>query len=235
MQSLKIALLQCDHVAEHLQPLGGDYPEMFKTFLPRGEFTVYDVCHDIFPDSVHAADIYMVTGSKFSVYDAHPWIEKLKAFIRDISIADKYFIGVCFGHQLLAEALDGRVEKGEAGWCVGVHTFTLVEKEKWMNPYQSPFNILMSCQDQVTLLPKNSRVLARSSDCAVGMFQVGAKMLGIQGHPEFPREYSRALMEARSELIGPSKTQKGIASLALPLDIAVLEAWFINFIDHERQ
>jgi GMP synthase-like glutamine amidotransferase len=117
---------------------------------------------------------------------------------------------------------------------VGVHTFTLLQKEKWMYPYQSGFNILMSCQDQVMRLPENSTVLAESPDCAVGMFKVGNKMLGIQGHPEFPKEYSRALMEARVKIIGIDKTDKGIASLELPLDIAMLADWFMYFMEHHK-
>lgn len=227
---MKVGLLQCDHVAEHLRHIGGGYPEMFQKLLPGLNFVIYDICHNQFPENINDCDAYITTGSKFSVYDDLSWIHQLNELIREIHFGDIYFVGICFGHQMLAEALGGKVGKSTQGWCVGTHRFALQQKADWMTPFQDSFNVLMSCQDQVQIIPEKAQLLAKSKDCEIGMFQVGDKMLGIQGHPEFPKEYSRALMIARAENIGSEKAQQGLASLELPIHIDVIEKWIMNFL-----
>ncbi|GJM35732.1 MAG: GMP synthase [Saprospiraceae bacterium] len=226
---MKIGLLECDHVAESFQHIGGDYRDMFQRLLPGVEFVFYDLCNHHFPNSVEDCDAYVVTGSKYSVYDDIDWIYRLKDLVRDIYHHQKYYIGVCFGHQMLAEALGGKVHKSESGWCVGAHQFQLLHQAPWMHPFKDQLNLLMSCQDQVQQMPENSKLLAQSSDCPVAMFQVGKKMMGIQGHPEFPKAYSRALMDARVERIGLEKVEVGIKSLDLELDDAVFSGWMMAF------
>jgi len=227
---MKVGLLQCDHVADHLQPISGDYPEMFRKLLPEIDLQVYDVIQNQFPASVDECEAYLTTGSKYSVYDDLPWIHRLKALVQEIHDQQKYFIGVCFGHQLLAEALGGQVLKGDTGWCVGIHPFTIVAQESWMVPFRNPVQLLMSCQDQVQVMPENARLLAKSPDCPVAMFGVGHRMLGIQGHPEFPREYARALMIERAAKIGQEKTEKGLASLEQMPDAMVVAQWMMHFL-----
>ena len=227
---MKVALLECDHVAERLLHIGGHYRDMFQALFSKLEFTVYNIVENEFPASVADHEIYIVTGSKYSVYDDIPWIYKLKSFVREIQLHHKYFIGVCFGHQLLAEALDGEVVKNEIGWCVGVHSFQVVHREKWMIPPMENLRLLMSCQDTVRRMPRNSTLLARSEDCAVGMFVVGDRMIGIQGHPEFSKEYDRALMKERVRKIGGEKVKKGIDSLKMDLDADIFAKWMMEFL-----
>ncbi len=227
---MQVGLLQCDHVADHLKAIGGDYPEMFRSLLPEIDLQVYDVTQNRFPATVNECEAYLTTGSKYSVYDDLPWIHRLKALVQEIHVQNKYYIGVCFGHQLLAEALGGQVLKGDKGWCVGIHPFTVVEREPWMVPFQNPVHLIMSCQDQVQVMPENARLLAKSPACPVGMFCVGDHMLGIQGHPEFPREYARALMIERVAKIGQEKTEKGLASLEKMPDAMVVAQWMMHFL-----
>ncbi len=227
---MQIGLLQCDHVADHLQSIGGDYPEMFQELLPDIKLHVYDVTQNRFPATVDECEAYLTTGSKYSVYDDLPWIHRLKALVQEIHVDNKYYIGVCFGHQLLAEALGGQVLKGDQGWCVGIHPFTVAERQPWMVPFQDPVHLIMSCQDQVQVMPENARLLAKSPDCPVGMFCVGDRMLGIQGHPEFSPEYARALMIGRVAKIGQEKTEKGLASLEKMPDALVVAQWMMHFL-----
>lgn len=227
---MQIGLLQCDHVADHLQSIAGDYPEMFRSLLPEIDLQVYDVTQNRFPAAVDECEAYLTTGSKYSVYDDLPWIHRLKALVQEIHVQKKYYVGVCFGHQLLAEALGGQVLKGDQGWCVGIHPFTIVVQEPWMVPFQNPVYLLMSCQDQVQIMPENACLLAKSPDCPVGMFSVGDHMLAIQGHPEFPPEYARALMIKRVAKIGQEKTQKGLASLEQLPDAMVVAQWMMHFL-----
>lgn len=233
---MKIGLLECDHVREELLHIAGDYRQMFPGLFfqvaPDWDFTFYDVCNGHFPASVNECDVYVCTGSKSSVYDDEPWIHQLKAFVREVQFSDKVFIGVCFGHQMLGEALGGKVQKSSVGWCVGVHSFELVKLEEWMTPPYSSFNLLMMCQDQVLQLPPDSVLLAQTADCPNAMFRVGDKMLGVQAHPEFPKVYDQALMELRIERIGAAKVELGIASLELPTHQLIVAEWIRKFVVH---
>ncbi|MCF2442666.1 amidotransferase [Dyadobacter sp. CY345] len=231
---MKIGLLECDHVREELLPIAGDYrqmfPALFASAAPDWEFIFFDVCNGHFPNSVDACDAYICTGSKSSVYDNDPWIHQLKTFVQNLYQSDKTFIGICFGHQMLGEALGGKVQKSDVGWCVGVHPFEMLAFESWMNPPLSNFNLLMMCQDQVLALPSNSTLLGQTPDCPVAMFRVGDKMLGIQAHPEFPKLYNKALMELRVERIGERKVEFGIMSLELPTAEKSIAEWIVNFV-----
>lgn len=125
---MKIGLLECDHVRDEFRHIAGDYRDMFPAlFTPVAsdwEFVFYDVANGHFPMSIDECDAYLCTGSKASVYDDEPWIHQLKDFVKALYQANKIFIGVCFGHQMLAEALGGKVQKAAVGWCVGVHQFS---------------------------------------------------------------------------------------------------------------
>lgn len=235
---MKIGLLECDHVRAELVHIAGDYrqmfPALFEKVAPNWEFEFFDVCNGHFPESVTQCDAYICTGSKSSVYDVDAWIMQLKDFVADISNSRSVFVGVCFGHQILGEALGGKVEKSPRGWCVGAHTFEVKATEEWMEPALSTFNLLMMCQDQVVKLPEGARLLAFTPDCAHGMFTVGNNMLGIQAHPEFTKTYDQALMELRVERIGAAVVEKGIASLRNTLHAGVVAGWIHKFIESER-
>jgi len=247
---MKIGLLECDHVREEFRHIAGDYRDMFPAlFLPLApdwEFVFYDVANGYFPASTDDCDAYLCTGSKYSVYDDEPWIHQLKEFINDLNKTNKPFVGVCFGHQMLAEALGGKVQKTEVGWCVGVHEFTvhslhftIKDNQKSDFKYQTSnrtdgpvqhLNLLMMCQDQVVQLPADSIVLASTEDCPVAMFRVGGRMLGIQAHPEFTVAYEEALLRSRVGRIGVEKVDKALKSLSQPLDSVVMAQRVVDFI-----
>ena len=232
---MKIGLLECDHVREEFRSIAGDYrdmfPALFMPLAPEWEFVFYDVANGHFPASAAECDVYICTGSKSSVYDDEPWIHALKALVQQIYHQQKIFLGVCFGHQMLGEALGGKVQKSAVGWCVGIHEFKMQQPTPaWMNPPQDRINLLMMCQDQVHQLPPNSTVLASADDCPVAMFRVGERMLGVQAHPEFPLLYEEALMRSRVERIGAEKTAKGLESLTLPLHSTGMAQWMVGFV-----
>lgn len=228
---MNTGLLECDHVLPEFRHIGGDYREMFSALLPELNLVNYDVCNGQFPKDTDECDDYICTGSHYSVYDEVDWIIKLKEFVRELHMAQKKFVGVCFGHQMLAEALGGKVEIAETGWCVGVHSFEVIKHEGWMAPFVPTFNLPMSCRDQVVQLPENSTVLAKSADCPVGMFRVGEHMLGIQAHPEFSLRYAEALMESRAEKIGAEKVRAGRESLRWRVHREEVARWIARFFE----
>lgn len=231
-------MLECDHVRDELRYVAGDYRDMFPALFTQvtatWEFVFYDVCNGDFPASVDECEVYICTGSKNSVYDDEPWIHQLKQFVREINTSAKKFIGICFGHQLLGEALGGKVDKSPNGWCVGVHSFELLKQETWMNPAQHQFNLLMMCQDQVLQLPAGSVLLAKTPLCPHAMFRIGSNMLGIQAHPEFPKAYNQALMEMRVERIGSEKVKNGVKSLEKNTDALLIADWIVQFAENNR-
>jgi len=227
---MKAGLLVCDHINRQYEEEFGDYTAMFEALFPEFDFVFYDVCNGHFPENLEDCDLYMATGSRHSVYEDIPWIVRTKELIQQLYKEQKYFVGFCFGHQLLGEALGGKVQKSPKGWCVGVHKFDVLEQPKWMQPSQNSLNLLMMCQDQVLELPKNAKTLAGNEQCPIGIMQVGEKMLGIQAHPEFSKAYNQILMEARIQRMGQEVVEKGIASLTLPIHRTLIRQWVFEFI-----
>jgi GMP synthase-like glutamine amidotransferase len=177
----------------------------------------------------------MATGSARSVYEDIEWIARLKDFIRRLHAARKPYVGICFGHQALAEALGGRVAKAPQGWGVGIRAADLLRVETWMQPRQARVALQYMHQDQVLELPAGSVLLAAAAHCPVAAFRVGETMLGIQAHPEFPREYSRALIKARRERISAARADEALASLSQPSDESSVNQWIIRFLAEVRK
>lgn len=226
----KIGLLICDHVLKPYVHINGSYPEMFRKLLPKLEMVDYFVCDGQFPDSIDACDGYLASGSKYSVYEEVDWIIQLKEFVSQLDQAKKKFVGVCFGYQLLAESTGGKVEKSAKGWCVGVHSFDMIQEKDWMREKEDPLNILMMCQDQVHKLPPDTEVLATGPTVEYAIIQKGDHMLGIQGHPEFSKAYDRKLMEDRVERMGSETVQKGLKSLEKDVHRALFSQWITDFL-----
>lgn len=227
---MRVGLLICDHVRPEFLAAFGDYDQMFTDLFPDLDWQFYEVTQGQFPTDLAECEVYFTTGSHHSVYENLPWIGQLKSFIRDLHRANGYFVGVCFGHQILAEALGGKVEQSSVGWCVGVHAFEVLREEPWMQPVRRGFNLLMSCQDQVVRLPEGAVLLASSEKCPVGMFRVGERMLGMQAHPEFSKGYAEALMEQRVGRIGEAVVRAGKKSLELSVDAELIRAWVKQFL-----
>lgn len=221
---MTVGLLQCDHTAPEFRSIAGDYDEMFRAWLPGVEWRVYDLPAGEFPAAPAECDAWVATGSRLSVYDDVDWIHRFATLVREIEAAERPFLGVCFGHQMMGHALGGRVVKSARGWGVGVHEFRVHAPEPWMQPPLETVSLIMSCQDQVEEPPPGSVVLASSAHCPVAMFRHGT-LLGIQGHPEFGPVYAAALLHYRRERLGEPMTDAALASLANPRHSSELAAW----------
>lgn len=232
---MNIGLLACDDVPQRMRHIAGGYQDMFDALLrphvPDLAFTRFDSCKGALPGSPDECDAYLCTGSRFSVYDELDWIGALKSFVKNVHDAGKPYVGICFGHQMLAQALGGHVAKAEQGWGIGVLDMDIVQPESWMQPPLGRCKLQYMHGDQVQRLPERSTVLAAAAHCPVAMFRVGETMLGIEGHPEFPAAYQEALLRARRDVIGAEHVDRALATLEIRTDQIVAGKWIANFIE----
>ena len=210
---MKIGILVTGHVNSALVAEFGEYPAMFADLFQRTDpnltFQDWAVVDGEFPDHPDECDAWLITGSKHGVYDPEPWIDPLKDFLRSARDARVPMIGICFGHQIMAEAFGGRAEKSSKGWGAGVHDYAITRQPSWLRPDTPDFGMYAMHQDQVTQLPADGAVLASSAFCPIAMASYGdpeaPDAISIQPHPEFFRDYALAIINLRDDLIGPER------------------------------
>jgi GMP synthase-like glutamine amidotransferase len=231
---MKLALLGCDDVPPRFKHIAGGYRDMFEKILrphiPGLALTWIDLYNGEAPPSPSAFDGFVCTGSRCSVYEDRPWIDDLKQFVRDAHDARAPFAGICFGHQMLAEALGGKVERAGYGWGIGVHDMEIIKSEKWMVPALARCSLQYMHADQVERLPEGATLLASAAHCPVAMFKVGDTMLGIEGHPEFPAAFEEALLLDRRERIGADRVDAALRTLQSRTDEGIVGAWIATFL-----
>ena len=230
---MNLGILQCAQVQEKFAPQHGQYPDMFIKLLKQIDstlsFTSYNVENAQLPAQINSCDAYLITGSHHGVNDDLPWLPKLLEFICQLHVAQKKVIGICFGHQLIAKALGGRVSKSPNDWSIGMSTNQITQQKFWMTPTCKQFNLLVSHQDQVVELPPGAEILASNATCPIYMMQLGNN-LSVQGHPEFSHAYSKALIESRKSILDPLCYEQSLQSLRLNHDNLLIAQWIINFM-----
>lgn len=200
-----IGILETGEVNDALRGAHGAYPAMFERLLGGHGFAfrTWSVVRGEMPESPGDADGWLITGSRHGVYEDHPWIKPLEAFIRAARDQGAPMVGICFGHQIMAQALGGDVGKSDRGWGIGRHEY---------KSHASPLAILAFHQDQVARPPEGAEVTAWSEFCPFAGLRYGDWGLSWQAHPEFSAAYCRDLLELRA---GVAFT-KELAAEALP-------------------
>jgi len=223
---MTLATLETGTPPELLIARFGRYPAMFERLLGL-EAHSYDVVAGALPLDVGRHEAYLITGSPAGVYDDLPWIAPLKTFLRAAKGRAK-LVGICFGHQLMAEAFGGRVEKSAKGWGVGLHTYPIVQREPWMDDCPV-VSIPASHQDQVVLQPPGADVIASSIFTPyAGLAWRDQPAISFQFHPEFEPAYAKALIEQRYDRTPDAEA--AIASLDLPNDNERVGEWIRRFL-----
>ena len=202
---MRIGILKCGQSPEVIRGDLGDYDTMFETLLAgRGfDFASYHVEAMEFPGSVHDADGWLLTGSRHGAYEDHAFIPPLEDFIRRAYGAHVPLVGICFGHQIIAQALGGRVEKYAGGWAVGAQDYIFEGQPVTLNAWH---------QDQVVERPQGAQPIASNGFCENAALVYDDRAFTVQAHPEFGDAMIGGLIEHRSgsvppELVAQAKTR----------------------------
>lgn len=223
-----MVLLECDHTDPALRDIDGDYAHMFLRLFgreaPELDVVTVDVVGGAPLPDLDEVDALIISGSRYDAFGDAPWIVELAALLREAHERGLPTVGICFGHQLIAHALGGRVARASQGWGVGVHDAELTVDGTAVLTAPARFSLLHSHQDQVVGLPPDGRVLARTAHAPIAALKVGS-LLGFQGHPEFRPAYAAALMDARADRIPAPVRDRAQASLTSPTQHAEVARW----------
>lgn len=241
---MKIGILETGEVLPALAETHGDYPAMFKKLLrvhaPDAEFITIHVVNNAPLGPPTDADGWVITGSRHGIYDDLPWINPLKQFLRDCVAQHVPVAGICFGHQILAEALGGKAEKSDKGWGLGAQTYLVINAPSWMDNIGTEFTGHAVHQDQVTELPPTATPVASSDFCEYAALVYGnldhPDAISVQPHPEFSAAFVDDLIDVRLKDIVPSDIQKNARqTLGQPVSNTQWGGWIVKFLEMARQ
>jgi GMP synthase-like glutamine amidotransferase len=223
---MNLAILETGKPPGDLAATYGDYPAMFRHLLGLPA-TSYGVEAGEFPGDPGAHDAYLITGSPAGVYEGLPWIADLIAFLRRAKGRAK-LVGVCFGHQVMAQAFGGHVEKSAKGWGAGLMSYPIVARQPWMD--DAPVvAIPASHQDQVVQQPPRTEVVASSLFTPyAALAWTDQPAISFQAHPEFSPAFAKALIEQRYDRV--PDPDAAIASLDAPNDNERVGRWIGRFL-----
>lgn len=220
---MKIGILQAGHVPDALIEETGDYDRLFKAFLDGHGFVFdcYPVVDMQFPADAGAADGWLITGSRHGAYDDLPFIPPLEALIREIYRQEVPLVGICFGHQIIAQALGGTVEKFAGGWSVGATQYSMGEASVVLNAWHL---------DQVITPPDEATVIGSSGFCQNAFLGYGGKAFSVQAHPEFNSAFVQGLIDTRGRGVVPEALlEKATATLSMANSNALLAEKIATF------
>ncbi len=228
VSTVRVGLILVGHVPRPSAHVEGDYPELFEALL--GPFDVEIVTFDAkageLPASLDDCDAWLCSPSASSVYDDLPWIAPAEEVLRAIVAEERPYVGMCFGHQLTAQALGGRVEKSDRGWGVGAHRYEISSHPGWIDAERASVTLVASHQDQVVQVPGGTTVWAGNEHCPIGGLTIGERAWTIQLHPEFSAVLSDHLYSGRVETLGAEFVARARESVTTtPLDRELVAHW----------
>ena len=226
---MKIGILQAGHFVPELQSELGDYTALYGQLLQGHghafEFETFSVVDMEFPHGAGEADGWLISGSKHGAYEEHAFIPPLEELIRTIQASGKPLIGICFGHQIIAQALGGTVEKFDDGWAVGRVVYDMAGDTVALNAWH---------QDQVVQPPAEAINVGSSAFCAHAALVYGDKIWTMQPHPEFESTAIDGLIRLRGGAVQPDRLANAKTQLPAPNNNAAIGQQMAAFFMKER-
>lgn len=222
---MKIGILHAGNLPQSICNKHGDYPDLLKASLsdPMFTFQVWKVYESSFPEEgVFECDAWIVTGSDDGVYDEIEWIKTLKAFVKNAFENHVTLVGHCFGHQLIASALGGIVEKYPGGWTFGVETLQFKS--------QKCIHLLAYHQDQVIKKPKSASVIASSAQINYAGLQYGRRALTYQVHSEIFGEALKDLVICEDDEIPAHAATRALSTMERKTSHLFISQYIKKFI-----
>ena len=235
MKKIKLGILQVNH--DKSEDIGDMFPDdahrfrdLFDGLKHRFEYKVYMTIGNELPENIDDQDAYLIPGSPLSVKDNHSFSKRLYDFIRLCDERQKPLIGSCFGHQAIAVALGGIVEKSKIKWNVGIEETKFTNFKPWMTPEKN-LNLYVFHEDQVTRLPSKSECLGYSDNCAIACFSKGNHIFTTQSHPEFDEKFMRAIVDKSKQMLGSKIYAGALNSLSQKQDGKIFSEWCGRFFE----
>lgn len=227
---MKINILLCDtfpgFLPDYIQSYAEMFVNLFKSVCPTVKVSVFFTFLGEFPNP-DDEDIFLITGCNKSAYDDIPWIHKLQDWIQIAFKNRSKLIGICFGHQIIAQALGGKVERAKEGWGVGIRESHVVDAFSADLFGDKTLSLLYNHHDQVTILPPNAIRVATSDFCINEGFRIGHQVVTFQGHPEYTVPYAEHLLIHHAEGEDPRVVEQALASLQTKIHKGSSAARFI--------
>lgn len=234
---MRIGLIQCQELKDALSQRHGKTLDIYQRAYCSSDkevsFQVWHAYKGEIPPVNAPVDAWIISGSRHSVNDGFAWIDALSDFIRTMWQQQKPVVGICFGHQIIARAMGGKVERFAGGWGLGIDSQQIFSKETWMYPFKKSMRIPVIHQDQVVTKPQDATLVAGNDFCQHHMLRYGDCFLTIQGHPEFSVEFVKDVTNLMRHTLSEETFQKTQRSLLLPIDGPIIIHWILNFFQQK--
>ena len=217
MHQAVINILLCDTfpglLPDNIPSYESMFEKLFHSVNQNITFNIYQTWDGELPEHPAANELYLITGSNNAAYDDLPWILALQDWIREAARLQIPLVGICFGHQVIAQALGGQVERYAGGWGVGIREMEVLDADLLFFFPDKKMCLIVNHHDQVTRLPEGAIPLATSDFCRYEGFRIGRHILTFQGHPEFTVDYERHLILNHAENEDDTVKRRALESL----------------------
>lgn len=233
---MKINILLCDTFPGLLPANTPNYQslffDLFDSLEDNIEYKIYNAFEGDLPKNLYSNELYIITGSQSGAYENKDWIKSLFGFIQETDNKKIPLVGVCFGHQVIAQALGGKVQKSDNGWGIGIRESKVVSHDALSFFPNGKMQLLYNHNDQVIELPKGAKCFATSDFCENEGFTIGNHILTFQGHPEYTKEYCKYLLKNHARSTPQHVIDKALLSLNTMQNMGKYAAkWMLDLVE----